>query len=123
MNKAPLVNKAQVARKISEKSGTTISMKDADTVIDYLAEVLIEELNKGNRVQIKTIGKWSPKLRKEKQAKNHLQGGKMVTIPAKMQVRHRPSKSFQEKATASANQALQKPTTESASQPTPTLNG
>lgn len=72
-----------------------------------MAETIAANLNDGNSVKLISLGTWTCRLRPETQRMNGFTK-QMCVVPAKVQVKHRPSRAFKEAATAKATKELQK---------------
>lgn len=92
------VTKREILHEIHERSGRAIPIKQIDIVIDHLCDVIAASINEGKTVKLLKMGRWSCKVRQERKSINGFTKEPCV-VPAKVIVRHRPSKAFVEAAT------------------------
>jgi DNA-binding protein HU-beta len=88
------MNKTELTRTISEKSGLTI--KDAGKFLDAFTEAATTALGKGEDVILVGFGSFSRTERKARIARN-FQTGKNINIPPSKSVKFRPGKNLKEK--------------------------
>lgn len=73
------MNKTEFVAAIAEKTG--LSKKDAEKAVKAYAEVVTEELKKGEKIQVVGFGTFEVSARSERQGRNPLTG-ETITIAA-----------------------------------------
>lgn len=87
------MNKAELAAAIAER--TNLKKKDADAAVAAFTEVVIEELQKGEKVAISGFGVFETIERKEREGRNP-KSGETLTIEASKAPKFRPGKNLKE---------------------------
>ena len=88
------MNKTELIAAAAERSGMT--KKDAEQVIGAAFDVIIAQLQKGEKVQISGFGTFEVKARKERVGRNPLTG-EAVQIPASKVPAFKVSSTLKEK--------------------------
>ena len=88
------MNKTELIAAAAERSG--ITKKDAEQVIGAAFDVIIAQLQKGEKVQISGFGTFEVKQRKERVGRNP-HTGEAVQIPASKVPAFKASKTLKEK--------------------------
>ena len=88
------MNKSELIAAAAERSG--ITKKDAEQVIGAAFDVIIAQLQKGEKVQISGFGTFEVKERKERVGRNPLTG-EAVQIPANKVPAFKVSSTLKEK--------------------------
>lgn len=87
------MNKAELAAAIAER--TNLKKKDAEAVVAAFTEVVIEELQKGDKVAISGFGVFEVIERKEREGRNP-KSGETLTIEASRAPKFRPGKNLKD---------------------------
>ena len=87
------MNKSELVKAISEKSGSTI--KDAEKFLDSFVETIIEAMKKNDDVALVGFGTFSVAERAERIGRN-FKTGKNIQIPASKSVKFKAGKALKE---------------------------
>ena len=87
------MNKAELAAAIAER--TNLKKKDADAAVAAFTEVVIEELQKGEKVAISGFGVFETIERKEREGRNP-KSGETLMIAASKAPKFRPGKNLKD---------------------------
>lgn len=87
------MNKAELAAAIAER--TNLKKKDADAAVAAFTEVVIEELQKGEKVAISGFGVFEIVERKEREGRNP-KSGETLMIEASRAPKFRPGKNLKD---------------------------
>ena len=87
------MNKSELVKAISEKSGSTI--KDSEKFVDSFVETVTEAMQKGDDVTLVGFGTFSVAESAERIGRN-FKTGKNVTIPASKHVKFKAGKTLKE---------------------------
>ncbi len=82
------MNKTELIKKIREEE-KSISLKDAQKVIDAALIIMSKELKNGNHISLKDFGKFETKIRNSRIGRNP-QTGETIRIPEKKVVKFTP---------------------------------
>ena len=83
------MNKSELLKAISEKSGSTI--KEAEKFLDSFVGAVMEAMQKGDDVMLVGFGTFSVAKRAERTGRN-FKTGALVKVPASKSVKFRPGK-------------------------------
>lgn len=87
------MNRVELAAAIAEK--TNLKKKDAEAAVLAFTEVVIEELQKGEKVSISGFGVFETVERKEREGRNP-KSGETLTIDASVAPKFRAGKNLKE---------------------------
>ena len=85
------MNKSELVRAMSAKSGSTV--KDAEKFLDSFVETITEAMQKGDDVILVGFGTFSVANRAERIGRN-FKTGKNIQIPASKSVKFKPGKTL-----------------------------
>ena len=88
-----MMNKSELVRAISEKSGSTI--KDSEKFLDSFVETITEAMKKNDDVALVGFGTFSVAERAEKIGRN-FRTGKNIQIPASKSVKFKAGKALKD---------------------------
>ncbi len=88
------MNETQIIRQIAKYLFLTNT--EVKETSDYMFDVFIEKLKKGERIYIRNFGSLAKVKRKEKRVRN-IDNGKMITVPEHWTIEFRPSPALKEK--------------------------
>ena len=87
------MNKTEFVAAIAEK--TELTKKDAEAAVKAFAEVVTEELKKGEKIQIVGFGTFEVSQRKEREGRNP-QTGETMKIAASKAPKFKPGKALKD---------------------------
>lgn len=87
------MNKTELIAAIAEK--TELSKKDAEKAVKAFTDVVVEELKKGEKIQLVGFGTFEVSERAERTGRNP-QTGKEMTIPASKSPKFKAGKAFKD---------------------------
>ena len=87
------MNKSELVKAISEKSGSTI--KDTERFLDSFVETINEAMKKGDNVTLVGFGTFSVAERAERIGRN-FKTGKSIQIPASKSVKFKAGKTLKD---------------------------
>lgn len=88
------MNKAELVDKVAKKAN--VMKKDADAVISYMVEAIMDAVKKGDRVTLVGFGTFTQIKRKARKGRNP-QTGKEISIPARKAPKFTAGKLFKDK--------------------------
>ena len=88
------MNKTELVGVVSEKAG--ISKKDTEKVVNAVFESIVDELARGNKMQLVGFGTFEVRKRKEREGRNPATG-ETITIPALNVPVFKAGKAFKER--------------------------
>lgn len=87
------MNKAQLINAVAGK--TAVSKKDADVAVNSCFDIIIEELEKGEKVQIVGFGSFEVRERSARKGRNPMTG-EIIDIGETRSVAFKPGKSIKD---------------------------
>ncbi len=91
MNKPELINKLQ--KRVEMETGYRYSKQSLDSIINPMIDIIMEELNRGGRVNVNNLGIFETKIHKARNFYNIQTGLNEISKPKRV-VEFSPSRKF-----------------------------